>query len=73
MLSICVAVGFENGEAAEHTPECKSVYAAEDGDTCTTIIQKFSLTTDFFGAVNPNLNCDNIFVGQWLCINGTVN
>lgn len=55
-------------------PECKSVYGAQGGgDTCSAIIQKFTLSADFFSAINPNLNCDNIFVGQWLCINGTVN
>ncbi|KAE8075840.1 hypothetical protein FH972_014527 [Carpinus fangiana] len=64
-------IGFEKEETS--TPECNSVYGAEDGDTCSTITQKLSLTADFFSAINPNLNCDKIFVGQWLCINGILN
>ncbi|KAL4611596.1 hypothetical protein ACB092_08G136300 [Castanea dentata] len=58
------AVGFREG---------KSVHGAEDGDTCLGIVKKFSLNADFFTAINPNLNCNPIFVGQWLCIDGTMN
>ncbi|KAG6646898.1 hypothetical protein CIPAW_07G040700 [Carya illinoinensis] len=53
--------------------ECNSVYGAEDGDTCTGIIQKFGLNDEFFSTINPNLSYEKIFLGQWLCINGTVN
>ncbi|KAB2619825.1 hypothetical protein D8674_041828 [Pyrus ussuriensis x Pyrus communis] len=52
---------------------CESVYGAEEGDTCESVIQKFQLGADFFLSINPNLNCDNFFVGQWLCIEGIVN
>ncbi|CAN6708235.1 unnamed protein product [Malus baccata var. baccata] len=52
---------------------CESVYGAEEGDTCESVIQKFKLTSDSFLSINPNLNCDNFFVGQWLCTEGTVN
>ncbi|GAA0138970.1 hypothetical protein LIER_00610 [Lithospermum erythrorhizon] len=49
---------------------CTQVHGAEVGDTCTTIPQNFGLGAESFLEINPNMNCDNIFVGQWLCISG---
>ncbi|KAF3447988.1 hypothetical protein FNV43_RR08695 [Rhamnella rubrinervis] len=48
--------------------KCVKVYGAEAGDTCSLITQNLSLPQDFFFQINPNLNCNTIFVGQWLCI-----
>ena len=47
---------------------CVKVYGAEAGDTCSLISNKLSVPEDIFFLINPNLNCDTIFVGQWLCI-----
>ncbi|MCD7464539.1 hypothetical protein HAX54_052955 [Datura stramonium] len=49
---------------------CNSTYGAQLGDTCFDVAQKFKLTAIEFGALNPNINCDDIFVGQWLCVDG---
>lgn len=54
------------------TIDCNSVYPVQDGDTCFAVTQMFKLTTDFFTSINPNLNCDALFVGQWLCVDGTL-
>ncbi|GFS29500.1 hypothetical protein Acr_00g0007000 [Actinidia rufa] len=54
-------------------PNCDAVVSVESGDTCFSIRQAFNLTTDFFASLNPNLNCDTLFVGQWLCVDGTAN
>ncbi|XWS13208.1 hypothetical protein CRYUN_Cryun36dG0017800 [Craigia yunnanensis] len=62
------AVG--HAKAKTLTPSCLSIYGAEEGDTCFGITQAFNLTTDFFNQINPNLNCDQMFVGQWLCVDG---
>ncbi|KAK1303802.1 hypothetical protein QJS10_CPB11g01011 [Acorus calamus] len=51
-------------------PECFSVYGVESGDTCFFIGQEFNLTAAEFGAINPNLECDKLFPGQWLCVVG---
>ncbi|KAK1304653.1 hypothetical protein QJS10_CPB11g01022 [Acorus calamus] len=51
-------------------PQCFSVYGVESGDTCFAIRQEFNLTAAEFGAVNPNLECDKLFPGQWLCVVG---
>lgn len=53
-------------------PECRRIYAAQAGDTCESIIELFNLTDQDFNSNNPNLNCDKIFVGEWLCTNGTL-
>ncbi|KAG6404870.1 hypothetical protein SASPL_132447 [Salvia splendens] len=49
---------------------CTEPYGAADGDTCFSITKSFNLTTDFFTAMNPNLDCDKIFISQWLCVDG---
>ncbi|KAI5340488.1 hypothetical protein L3X38_019762 [Prunus dulcis] len=50
---------------------CAAVYGAEEGDTCTSVSEMFNLSFDFFLSINPNINCDNFFVGQWLCTAGS--
>ncbi|CAK9135026.1 unnamed protein product [Ilex paraguariensis] len=64
-----LGIGFGKSES---TPVCNSVYGAQEGDTCTTVAQKFNLTLNFFLEINPNINCDSFFVGQWLCKDGSV-
>ncbi|WMV59745.1 hypothetical protein MTR67_053130 [Solanum verrucosum] len=49
---------------------CNLTYGAQLGDTCFGVGQKFKLTAVEFGSLNPNINCDEIFVGQWLCVEG---
>ncbi|KAJ8621647.1 hypothetical protein MRB53_030176 [Persea americana] len=56
----------------DSTPECVTVHGVVSGETCFSVTQTYNLTTDFFIAINPNLNCSALFVGQWLCISGTV-
>ncbi|PON70921.1 LysM domain containing protein [Parasponia andersonii] len=65
-----LAIGIGKPPAAA-TPKCDSVYGVQSGDTCFGITQMFNLTTDFFSSINPNLNCTALFVGQWLCTDGT--
>ncbi|PSS04750.1 LysM domain-containing protein [Actinidia chinensis var. chinensis] len=75
LLVITMAQGSSiQGDKAKPTdPFCDLVVGAEKGDTCFGIAKAFDLTTDFFNFLNPNLNCDDIFVGQWLCIAGSAN
>ncbi|KAK8519538.1 hypothetical protein V6N12_025573 [Hibiscus sabdariffa] len=44
----------------------------KEGDTCISICDAFTLNINSFLALNPNLNCDKIFVGEWLCVDGIV-
>ncbi|KAL5698377.1 hypothetical protein ACHQM5_029426 [Ranunculus cassubicifolius] len=55
------------------TPTCTKVVGVQRGQTCFNIIQSNKLSTTQFGAINPNINCSGLFVGQWVCIVGTVN
>ncbi|GAA0187122.1 hypothetical protein LIER_34410 [Lithospermum erythrorhizon] len=59
-------------DAADATPvlTCSKVYGAQEGDTCSGIGSNFGLSDDSFLALNPNINCRTIFVGQWLCLKG---
>ncbi|KAL3741948.1 hypothetical protein ACJRO7_017429 [Eucalyptus globulus] len=49
--------------------QCKSLYSVQDGDTCYDLVQTFHLTTSTFELFNQNLDCDNLFIGQWICLN----
>ncbi|OVA08002.1 Peptidoglycan-binding lysin domain [Macleaya cordata] len=61
------------GKAKATSPKCEFVVGVQSGDTCFDITQKFNTTAEFFTEINPNLQCDKLFVGQWLCVAGTVN
>ncbi|KAL3740436.1 hypothetical protein ACJRO7_021683 [Eucalyptus globulus] len=52
-------------------PQCDTVHGVESGDTCFDVAKASNLTPVFFDALNPNLNCTALFIGQWLCIEGT--
>ncbi|PKI54143.1 hypothetical protein CRG98_025475 [Punica granatum] len=67
-LLVTGSVGILNAEAAE--PQCDTVYGVQPGDTCFSVIEASKLTESFFLGINPNINCDKIFVGQWLCVAG---
>ncbi|MCD7453676.1 hypothetical protein HAX54_021831, partial [Datura stramonium] len=47
---------------------CSKIYGANIGDTCFSIMQQFSVTTEAFNTFNPNLDCDKMFVGEWICL-----
>ncbi|KAF7847923.1 hypothetical protein BT93_L2449 [Corymbia citriodora subsp. variegata] len=49
--------------------QCRSSYSVQDGDTCSDLVQRFQLTTSAFNVFNQNLDCDNLFIGQWICLN----
>lgn len=51
---------------------CLKVVNVKNGDTCFDVSKTFGLGTDVFSAINPNLNCTALFVGQWLCVDGTL-
>ncbi|KAK1368500.1 LysM domain-containing protein [Heracleum sosnowskyi] len=50
---------------------CDTVFGVRKGDTCFDIAQNFQLSTPEFDSINPNVNCTALFVGQWICIDGT--
>ncbi|KAM3395499.1 lysM domain-containing protein ARB [Capsicum galapagoense] len=62
-------VSLETGTNSALT--CSKMYGANIGDTCFSIMQQFSVTPRAFATFNLNLNCDKIFVGQWICLDGS--
>ncbi|CAL5391375.1 unnamed protein product [Camellia sinensis] len=73
MISVAESRIFGFGFEQQAAPNCDTVYGVEIGDTCFSVTQQFNLTTEFFAEINPNLVCDKVFVGQWLCIVGSAN
>ncbi|KAL9665499.1 hypothetical protein QQ045_020919 [Rhodiola kirilowii] len=56
------------GRSTQAALACATVYGAEQDDTCISVGQKFKLDENAFLSINPNINCNKIFVGQWLCV-----
>ncbi|KAF8766123.1 hypothetical protein HU200_007620 [Digitaria exilis] len=50
---------------------CSEVHAVKVGETCFSIAQAAGLTQDQFLSFNPNINCEKVFIGQWVCIAAT--
>ncbi|KAL8102300.1 hypothetical protein AgCh_026981 [Apium graveolens] len=61
------AEGSGNTNAKELS--CTSFIDHKEGETCFSIAQEFKLTLAEFIGFNPNLNCNKLFVGEWLCLN----
>ncbi|KAF0917162.1 hypothetical protein E2562_016958 [Oryza meyeriana var. granulata] len=54
---------------------CTRAHGVEAGETCDSIARRFHAglgRVPFFRFVflNPNINCRELFVGQWVCIQG---
>uniref|UniRef100_A0A0D9V6I3 LysM domain-containing protein n=1 Tax=Leersia perrieri TaxID=77586 RepID=A0A0D9V6I3_9ORYZ len=50
---------------------CNKVHGVQKAETCFTVSQSAGLTQDQFLAFNPNINCEKVFVGQWVCLDAT--
>ncbi|KAL7242577.1 hypothetical protein ACSBR1_015038 [Camellia fascicularis] len=70
ILSLLLGVVVKKAECAA---SCETVVGVESGDTCISIAKASQLTTDFFLSINPNVNCKELFVGQWVCVAGSPN
>ncbi|KAL1537462.1 hypothetical protein AAHA92_29970 [Salvia divinorum] len=54
------------------TLSCESVVGVVSGDTCFDIAKDQNLSSTAFDAINPNLNCSALFIGQWICVSGSI-
>ncbi|KAL7211936.1 hypothetical protein ACSBR2_014738 [Camellia fascicularis] len=70
ILSLILGVVVKKAESAVN---CDAVVGVQSGETCFSIATAFSLSTEFFLSINPNVNCKALFVGQWLCVSGSPN
>ncbi|KAG2592209.1 hypothetical protein PVAP13_5NG531700 [Panicum virgatum] len=50
---------------------CSEVHGVQAGETCFTVAQAAGLTQDVFLGFNPNINCQSVFLGQWVCLAAT--
>ncbi|KAF5760631.1 putative LysM domain-containing protein [Helianthus annuus] len=64
--------GIDGFQKANSVVVCDQVISVESGDDCTTISQSLKISLESFLAINPNINCEAMFVGQWVCIDGSV-
>uniref|UniRef100_M1C1H7 LysM domain-containing protein n=1 Tax=Solanum tuberosum TaxID=4113 RepID=M1C1H7_SOLTU len=65
-------ITIHEGSSPKSEIECSKVVNVKDGDTCFDVSHTFGLGSDEFNAINPNLKCTALFVGQWLCVDGTL-
>ena len=66
-----LAVYFASDAAAVPALSCSKVHGVQAGETCFTVAQAEGLTQDVFLSFNPNINCQSVFVGQWVCLAAT--
>ncbi|CAO2177992.1 unnamed protein product [Urochloa humidicola] len=64
-------VFFVNDVAAVPALSCSKVHGVKVGETCSSVAQAAGLTQDDFLGFNPNINCEKVFVGQWVCLAAT--
>ncbi|KAL1345685.1 hypothetical protein HN51_019401 [Arachis hypogaea] len=73
IFSLLVVTVFTAESRAAPTvaaPVCSSFHGVEIGETCDTIASRFEMSTADFLQLNPNINCNTMFVGQWVCVAG---
>ncbi|XP_062223222.1 uncharacterized protein LOC133922073 [Phragmites australis] len=50
---------------------CSKVHGVQVTETCFSVAQDAGLTQEQFLGFNPNINCEKVFVGQWVCLAAT--
>ncbi|KAL6614368.1 hypothetical protein ACP70R_036638 [Stipagrostis hirtigluma subsp. patula] len=57
--------------AADAELTCSKVHGVREGETCFSVGQAAGLSEEQFLGFNPNINCEKVFVGQWVCLAAT--
>ncbi|KAL5730678.1 hypothetical protein ACHQM5_003475 [Ranunculus cassubicifolius] len=75
LFALLIAVSMADASFFERKPpatttQCNKAFGARLGDSCFSIQQLFKIEPAIFTAINPNLECNKIFPGQWICTNG---
>ncbi|KAF8766125.1 hypothetical protein HU200_007622 [Digitaria exilis] len=47
---------------------CDKVHGVQKHETCFAVSQAEGLSLKKFLRFNPNINCNNLFIGQWVCL-----
>ncbi|KAF8031397.1 hypothetical protein BT93_D0561 [Corymbia citriodora subsp. variegata] len=74
LLSVSTARELRNSsEVLNDIPkvdaQCHSVYGVQGDESCDDVMLKFNLNYATFRVFNINLDCSNLYSGQWLCVN----
>ncbi|PUZ54465.1 hypothetical protein GQ55_5G134200 [Panicum hallii var. hallii] len=65
---ITLADAHAPAPAAASPLVCKKAYGVKERETCFAVAQATRLTLKQFLSFNPNINCKNLFIGQWVCL-----
>jgi hypothetical protein len=65
-------VNFVAGSlVAAQALSCLEVHGVRAGETCFSVALVGGLKLEEFLHINPNINCEKVFVGQWICLAAT--
>ena len=65
---LIVAVTLADALPPTSPLHCKTVYGVQKRETCFAVAQAAGLPLKKFLQFNPNINCNNLFIGQWVCL-----
>ena len=65
---LLVAVTLASAAAPVSPLVCNKVYGVEERETCFAVAEAAGLTLKQFLRFNPNINCQSLFIGQWVCL-----
>jgi LysM repeat protein len=51
-------------------PGCTNTYTVQSGDYCYLIWTKYGLSENQFKSLNPGIDCNNLQIGQQVCVAG---
>jgi hypothetical protein len=59
--------------AAVNISECANIYEIFEGDSCENIVLAFKTTLDNLIELNPDLDCENLTMGDEICVTHDTN
>lgn len=65
---LLIAVTMANAAEPVSPLICNQVYGVKEHETCFALAQAFKMPLKQFLRFNPNINCGNLFIGQWVCL-----
>jgi len=69
LIAVMITLADAHTRAPAATPLiCKKAYGVKERETCFAVAQATGLPLKQFLSFNPNINCDNLFIGQWVCL-----
>ncbi|KAF8663911.1 hypothetical protein HU200_055251 [Digitaria exilis] len=73
MCLLVVAVTLADALPPASPLVCDKVYGVQERETCFAVSQAEGLPLKKFLRFNPNINCNNLFIGQWVCLHARCN